>query len=203
MEELEFLTGRYSIRNFDPLFKIEDEKILSIIESAATAPSSNNFQPWKVYAVKNKAKQKVLKELTYGQQQVEDASVVFLVFGDKEAYNTEELLRNRVDQGLLAPSQVESQKERIERYFSSHPEDKDAEGIKLDVGLFSMNLMHVVRAHGYDSVPMRGANFKQIMEYLSIPTSLIPVLMIPVGKAVGKGQEKIRKAVNDFSEIID
>ncbi len=93
--------------------------------------------------------------------------------------------------------------DRIRRYLALHPEDKEIEGLRLDVGLFAMNLMQVVRAFGYDSVPMRGADFDGIKTYLKVPSDWGPILMLPVGKALQAGYPHVRKPVEEFTEIVE
>lgn len=61
MTQLDFLDGRKSVRTFDPTAQISNQEIMDILSHAANAPSGNNFQPWKVFVVKNKEKQEILK----------------------------------------------------------------------------------------------------------------------------------------------
>lgn len=202
MDELAFLDARAAVRSFDPNAVIADEEIYTILEHASNAPSSNNFQPWKVIAVKSKEKQQVLKEYAAGQQQVADASVVFLLFGNKKDYNLTEWETFNRDLGRLSEAEIARKLKRIETYFSEHPEDKGNEGLRLDVGLFAMNLMHVVRTFGYESVPMRGASFEKIKAYLDVPQEWEAILMLPVGKGIVKGAPHARKKVTEFANII-
>lgn len=203
MNNLEFLDGRVSIRNFDSEFSISDEEINSILEHAANAPSGNNFQPWKVLVVKNKEKQKVLSEFSFGQKHVADASAVFLLYGDKEEYNIDRQIQFEIKNKILELNRADERRKKIELYFSAHPEDKGKEALRFDVGLFSMNLMHVVRAFGYDSVPMRGTQFDKIKEFLDVTEDWEPILMLPVGKALKPGYPHVRKSVGRFARIID
>jgi nitroreductase len=57
MTYLDFLNARVSVRDFDAHDIIEPAKIKDILRYAANAPSSNNFQPWKVFAVATNHKQ--------------------------------------------------------------------------------------------------------------------------------------------------
>ncbi|MGT2907548.1 nitroreductase family protein [Streptococcus dentiloxodontae] len=82
-------------------------------------------------------------------------------------------------------------------------EEKGIEGLRLDVGLFAMNLMQVVRTFGYDSVPMRGVDFEVIKTYLKVPNDWEPILMLPVGKALQAGYPHVRNTVEEFAEIIE
>lgn len=83
MTQLDFLDGRKSVRTFDPTAQISNQEIMDILSHAANAPSGNNFQPWKVFVVKNKEKQEILKNISFKQQQIADASAVFLILATK------------------------------------------------------------------------------------------------------------------------
>ncbi|MFC0234140.1 nitroreductase family protein [Vagococcus entomophilus] len=202
MNDLQFLNARTSIRDYDAEYVISDRELYLILQSARNAPSSNNFQPWKVFVIKNKKKQAVLKKFSANQKQVLDASAVFLIFGNQSLYDIEDLIQYEQRVRHLSAAQVEARKKRIQLYFDMHPEDRKKEGLKLDCGLFSMNLMHVIRAFGYDSVPMRGVDFEKVQEYFAISKELIPILMLPVGKSIKKGHPHIRKGIHQFAEII-
>ncbi len=200
---LDFLNGRHSVRHFDSQVTIPKEVIRLILTYASYAPSNNNFQPWRVVLVRNKEKQAHLAHLAAGQDQVKDASAVFLIFGDKSAYDLNWWQNFHLQRGAISKSNVTTKLSRIKAYFKLHPEDKDLEGLRLDVGLFAMNLMHVVRGFGYDSVPMRGADFTAIKDYLKVPETWEAILMLPVGKALKTGHPHIRRPVEEFTRFID
>jgi nitroreductase len=202
MNHLTFLDERTSIRNFDPDVMISDEEIQSILLHAVNAPSSYNAQPWKVFVVKNKEKQKILKEFTANAIQVVDASAIFLIFGDKSSYDVDKLINFNIEKGIIKFEDVDEHISRLNRYHTLHPEDKDNEGLKLDIGLFSMNLMHILRTFGYDSVPMRGMDFEKAQDYLGISKELLPILLLPVGKAMNTRLPHIRKTYAEFARII-
>jgi len=203
MEMKEFLAGRKSVRKYERNHTISDAEIEAILTYAAKAPSSNNFQPWKVFVVRSNEKKTQIKDLAYGQQQVEDASALFLIFGDKKAYNIDEMIQYNLKNGILQQENVAKQRKQLEMFFATNPMDRENEGVKLDTGLFAMHLMHVVRAFGYESVPIRGVDFKAVMNYLGISEDLVPVLLLPVGKPAAEGYPHIRKDVASFATIID
>ncbi|AYG00753.1 nitroreductase family protein [Lactococcus allomyrinae] len=203
MSPLEFLDARSSVRAFDPNAKISTEEIKNILSHAANAPSSNNFQPWKVIVIKNKAKQKILKNFSADQKQVEDSSAVFLIFGDKSTYDVQKIMNFNIRNKIIRQDELREKTERVTAYLQLHPEDAENEGLRFDIGLFSMNLMYVVRAFGYESVPMRGVFFDKIMDYLNIPKTYEPILMLPVGKALQPGFPHLRYPIDEFSNIIE
>lgn len=196
---LNFLDERRSVRHFDSQVILEKSVIVDMLKHASYAPSGNNFQPWRA----DKEKQERLAAFAAGQLQVKEASAVFLLFGDKKAYDLEWWQDFHLQHEAISKGKVADKLLRIERYFSLHPEDKDVEGLRLDVGLFAMNLMHVVRAYGYDSVPMRGVDFEAMKDYLKLSSDWEPILLIPVGKALKSGHPHVRRKVEEFSIFID
>lgn len=202
MTYLDFLNARVSIRDFDSNDVIEQSKIEEILRHAANAPSSNNFQPWKVYAVANKNKQEKIMSFSGQQKQIKDASFILIVLGDASLYNVDKIMDFNIEKGILNIEDKQNREERVKKYLNLHPEDIGIEGLKFDLGLFSMNLMHVVRAFGYDSVPMRGVDFERVKDYLAIPNEYEAMLLLPVGKAITPGYPHIRYELENFATII-
>jgi len=203
MNFLEKLDARKSIRHFDSKQIISDGDIIEILNHAANAPSSNNAQPWKVVVIKNKKLLVELQKLSFNQEQVGQASAVFFILGDKRDYDINRLIKSNLKYNLIHESDINDKKQRIKTYFSLHPEDKEIVGLRFDVGLFSMNLMHVLRAFDYDSVPMRGVDFAKITTLLKLPNEWEPILLLPVGKASTIGHPHKREPAKKFTTIMD
>ncbi|MCT4401900.1 nitroreductase family protein [Leuconostoc suionicum] len=202
MNFLEQLDMRKSIRHFDNKHNISDDEILNILNHAANAPSSNNAQPWQVVVIKDKELLVKMQKFSFNQEQVGQASAVFLILGDRQSYEMNRLIQLSLKYHLITEQEISNKKQRIETYFSLHPEDKQEIGIRFDVGLFSMNLMHVLRTFGYDSVQMRGVDFAKIMQMLKLPDNLDPILLLPVGKAATFGHSHQRESAETFTTII-
>ncbi|MGC4020056.1 MAG: nitroreductase family protein [Muricomes sp.] len=200
---IDFLSERNSIRNFDSHYIIPVQDINKILSLASKAPSGNNTQPWKVVTIKNKELQKQLQSLAFNQKQLETASAIFIVFGDPYEYNIVHLIDYKIHNENLSPERAAEFGSKMENFYEISPTDKGAEGLKLDCGLFSMNLLYSIRAYEYDAVPMRGVNFDKLKELLKIPYSWIPILMIPFGKAIETGNQKTRKSIDKFSILIE
>lgn len=203
MTQLDFLDGRKSVRAFDPTAQISNQEIMDILSHAANAPSGNNFQPWKVFVVKNKEKQAILKNFSFNQQQVADASAIFLIFGNKRNYDVQKIMKFNLENCIISESQLIEKTNQVRTYLKLHPDDISNEGLRFDNGLFAMNLMHIIRVFGYESNPMRGTDFQKIMEFLNIPQNLVPILMLPIGKPLKAGYPHQRYPINDFVKIIE
>ena len=57
----ELIKSRYSVRNFTD-DSVDIKTIREILEIASNAPSGGNIQPWKVYVVTGKTKEKLIKK---------------------------------------------------------------------------------------------------------------------------------------------
>ncbi|EGO8621310.1 nitroreductase family protein [Enterococcus faecalis] len=181
MNYLEFLNVRLSVREFDPKHVIRKSIIEEMVRNAANAPLGKYFQLWKVFAV---------------------VSVVFIIFGDLSLYNIEKIMQFNLNKGILDAEDMESKVNRVQAYLDLHPEDAGIEGLKFDLGLFSMNLMHVVRTFGYESVPMRGLDFEKVKKYLHVPENYEAMLMLPVGKSIKAGYPHARYELEEFFQIV-
>src|SRR5262245_58777159 len=78
---LDQLRWRYACKKFDPTRKIPAELWSKLEEALSLAPSSYGLQPWKFIVVTNPQVRAKLKEASWGQPQITDAShlVVFCV----------------------------------------------------------------------------------------------------------------------------
>ncbi len=71
---LESLNWRYATKQFDPNRKISPEDWSTIEEALRLSPSSYGLQPWKFLVIENPELRQQLLPVSYGQQQVVDAS---------------------------------------------------------------------------------------------------------------------------------
>jgi len=77
---LELAKKRYSARSY--LNKpVEEEKLNYILECGQVAPSAANFQPWKIFVVREPALKAKLGE-TYGGEWLMEAPVILVFCGD-------------------------------------------------------------------------------------------------------------------------
>ena len=86
---IERLNWRYATKQFDPERKISAENWSALEEALVLSPSSGGLQPWKFVVVTDPALREKLVPVSYGQEQVKDAShlVVFAAktgFGEGE-----------------------------------------------------------------------------------------------------------------------
>lgn len=101
------LNWRYATKQFDPSRKITAEAWAALEEALRLAPSSFGVQPWKFVVVENRDLRAKLREVSWGQTQVTDAShLVVLVV--KQAVDEAHLDRYLADTAKTRGIAVES-----------------------------------------------------------------------------------------------
>lgn len=79
MNLIQKLNWRYATKGFDKKRKLSEEQVADIIESFRLSPSSYGLQPWKLLLIKNEATREKLKEASWAQPQITDASHLFVL----------------------------------------------------------------------------------------------------------------------------
>ncbi|ESU32239.1 NAD(P)H nitroreductase [Bacillus sp. 17376] len=194
---------RRSVRKYDPNLKISQEEILDILKEATLAPSSSNLQPWKFLVIQDEETKKELRMIANNQEQVETASAVIAVLGDREMYhNGERVYRSSFEAGYMDETTMSRMIENTNKLYPAAPIGIRENIASFDAGLVSMQLMLVARARGYDTVPMGGFNKQQFIEKFNIDDRYMPVLLLALGKAAAPGHPTTRIPVEEIVEFI-
>lgn len=85
---LKEIQERFSTRSFSDR-QIPDEILNEILEAGRLAPSWINTQPWHFIVVRDARNKGLLSQMANGQKHVENAPVVIICCGDKDAWEKE------------------------------------------------------------------------------------------------------------------
>lgn len=199
----EIITGRRSIRNYDPAVKISKEEMTEILTESTLAPSSVNMQPWRFLVIESdEAKATLLPLAKFNKLQVETSAAVIAVFGDLNNFDyAEEIYGTAVERGLMPLEVKERQLAAFAGHFANLPHEVNKETILIDGALVSMQLMLVARAHGYDTNPIGGYEKDQIAEAFGMDKDrYVPVMLLSIGKAVDAGYASVRLPIDKIAE---
>jgi len=83
----EAIKNRRSIKAFDPDHVISEAEIQKILELAVLSPTAFNIQHWRFVVVTNKELRQQIRDVSWGQSQVTDASLLIVLAGDTMAWN--------------------------------------------------------------------------------------------------------------------
>jgi nitroreductase len=197
------ITGRRSVRQYDPNVKISKEEMTEILTEATLAPSSVNMQPWRFLVIESaEAKSKLATIAKFNQLQVETSAAMIAVFGDLNNFDyAEEIYGAAVERGLMPQEVKEGQLSRLAVHFANLPADINRETVMIDSGLVSMQLMLAARAHGYDTNAIGGFEKDQIAELFGMDKErYIPVMLISIGKAATEGYQSVRLPIDKIAE---
>ncbi|WP_226536873.1 nitroreductase family protein [Fictibacillus halophilus] len=199
----EIITGRRSIRNYDPSVKISREELKEILTEASLAPSSVNLQPWRFVVIDTPEGKEALKPLAkFNQRQVESSAAIIAVFADNNSLDFLETIYDKaVEEGHMPQEVREQQVPAIRGLLEQMTREQFKDMNLIDAGLVSMQLMLVARAHGYDTNPIGGYEKDKIAEAFELDKErYFPVMLISIGKAADKGYQSVRLSVEDTTE---
>lgn len=199
----EIVTGRRSIRSYDPNVKISKEEMTEILTEASLAPSSVNLQPWRFVVIDSKEGKETLAPLArFNQRQVETSSAVIAVFADmKSDLYLDEIYNKAVEEGHMPAEVRDQQVPAIKGFFEAMTFEQTKEMNLIDAGLVSMQLMLVARAHGYDTNPIGGFEKDQIAEAFDLDKNrYYPVMLLSIGKAADAGYKSVRLPIDAIAE---
>jgi nitroreductase len=197
---LNVIRERHSVRNYDRSVVIPREELQEILTLATLAPSSSNMQHWRFLVIDSPEQKQKLLPIANNQQQVVEASAVIAVLGDKEGYrNAEQIYNQAVKAGSMPEDTARSFISRSTELYSSLPSDRIREVAVIDATLAAMQLMLVAKAKGYDTVPMGGYDRAKFMEAFGVADRYVPVVLVPIGKAVKSAHATTRLPVSEVT----
>ncbi len=172
------IRSRRSVKCFDAKHRLSDEEIHDLIEAGMLAPTSFNMQNFHFVFCTDKEVQAKLREASWNQAQVEEASVTIVLAGNLKAYeNSDRYLRN-------APGDIrEMFSGMIPGFYGSNPTINRDEACR-SVSFAGQNMMLRAKEMGLDSCPMIGFDPQKVSEILGLPEDNPPLLMLTIGKAL-------------------
>lgn len=169
---------RRSIKYYDPCSEMDEGDFIQMMEAVLLSPTSYNIQHWRFVRVKDKALRAKIKEIAWGQQQVEDAAELIIVCADTQAWAD----RPRRYWANADASTQEVLLPMMESFYVGKPQLQRDEVMR-SCGMAAQTLMLSAKALGYDTGPMIGFDSDALADLIQLPEGLEISLMITIGKA--------------------
>ena len=179
MNILDAILRRRSIRRFKP-DPVSPERLTRCLEAARLAPSGTHCQPWKFLGVRSAEKRRQIMEAAYGQPMFGQAPVTIVLLGDSKAYRK----RFRTGQELVETGALDAdsaQKALAAYKEMKPPEDDGAAAVMMNCMLAGENLVLEATNQGLGSCWVMLFKRERIAEIFSLPKTLHPVALIPLG----------------------
>lgn len=197
------IRSRRSVRKYDPEFKINKEEILEMLREAALAPSSSNLQPWEFLVFLDAGVRKDLRAIAYNQEQIETASAVIAVLGDKEFYHNIDTVHNSMlEAGYIDEASKEVLVNNAKITYPHAPEEVRKNLATFDSGLAAMQFMLIAKERGYATGPMGGFDKVKFTERFNISDRYFPIALITLGKENAQAYPTTRLAIEDKVKFI-
>jgi putative NAD(P)H nitroreductase len=183
MDVIQAIKERRSINFFETGKAISDDKLRELIEIANLSPSSFNLQPWKVIAVRDPERKKVLRQCAFNQPKVEEASAVLIMIADPKGVeeNLKRVLDSWQELGYIKPEVRQTYIEMAKNLYSTEDSLKRKIFAVKNTALFAMNLMITAKGLGLETHPMDGFDEECVKREFNIPAGKIIPMLIAVG----------------------
>ncbi|KPZ56802.1 nitroreductase family protein [Pseudoalteromonas sp. P1-25] len=200
MKALDAISKRKSIDKFDKARKLCRTELTELLEYAQQAPSAFNIQHTRYIVIDDTESKALLKEISYGQQKVSDASAVIIILGDVQGINRlADISQRAVNEGIYGEGANEHIVQGAKRFYGNDAQAHREEAIR-SASLATMNLMIAATAKGLATGPMIGFDAERLKKDFNIAERYIPVMLLTVGYAeLGNWDKKPRLAVDEVS----
>ncbi|MES2817412.1 MAG: nitroreductase family protein [Pseudomonadota bacterium] len=191
----EAISSRRAVKSFDPAHSLSREQKDALLQLTLLAPSAFNLQHVRLVEVSDPALRAQLREVSWGQAQVTDASMLVVVCAQLDSW---EQNARRVWEG--APPDVQDYLAgAIDGYYRDKPQVQRDEVMR-SCGLMAQTLMLAARGQDLDSCPMDGFDFDAVAGLINLPANHVIALMVAVGKKTLEPKPRVGKL--PFDEVV-
>lgn len=186
---IELIRRRSSTAGFDSERDLTEEQIRELVEDGTQAPSSFNIQHWRFVAVRRPEDRLRLQEAAFGQTQVVDAPVTFIVLGDvRGVEKLPEVMERSVRCGALPRRKAAAWLRMAGELYADVEMARD-EAVR-SACLAAMVMMLAAEARGLASAPLSGFDSARVKQMFDIDERYVPVLLLPVGHPVSRQEQR-------------
>jgi len=179
MNVIDAIIQRRSVKAYDPHHKMTEQEIEKLMSLAVLSPTAFNIQNWRFVLVTDPVLRQQIREVSWNQAQVEEASLLIVLTADLNAWDREPARywanAPKPVQDYLVPA--------IGQYYRGNPQVQRDEAMR-SCGMAATTIMLAAKEMGYDTCPMDGFDFDAVARLLKLPADHIPVMFVVVGKAL-------------------
>lgn len=177
MNTIEAIRSRRAIKHFDADHKMTTEETNELFSLAILSPTAFNIQNWRFVVVDDTDLRKKIREVSWDQAQVTDASLLVVMCADLKAWEKEPS-RYWVN----APKEVcEFMIPAIDTYYRGKDQVQRDEALR-SCGIAAQTLMLAAKSMGYDSCPMDGFDYEKVGELIHLPDDHMIAMFVTIGK---------------------
>lgn len=178
MDTFDAIASRRSIKSFDKNYKMTKNEITKLLEFAILSPTSYNIQNWRFVIVTEQVLKDKLSELSYGQKQVSESSLVIILCADLKSWNN-----NPERYWINIPEEPRKALVASMRNSYDGKSELQRDEAMRSCGMAAQTIMLAAKSMGYDTCPMKGFDYDKVSKLIHLPDDHVISMMVVVGKA--------------------
>jgi len=179
MDTITAIENRRSIKSFDPNHQMSAAEEKQLLELAQLSPTAFNIQNWRFLLVKNPELRQQIREVSWDQAQVTDASLLIVMCADLKSWQ-----KDPARYWKNAPQEVaDFLVPAIGDYYTGREQVQQDEAMR-SCGMAAQTIMLAAKQMGYDSCPMDGFDFDKVGELINLPDDHAIAMFVAVGKGI-------------------
>ena len=209
MKLIENLKWRYATKKFDPRKKVSEQDLKYLKEAVQLSVSSYGLQLYKVLIVRDASIREELREASWGQSQVTDAShlFVFCNFSEHKDEYVDDYINNIVETQNIPFSAVAGYGEFIKENLSKKTTSEWQSWSKRQTYLSLANLLNACAELKVDACPMEGFDSAAYNEILGLDkkglnASVIATVGYRSEQDETQYRKKVRKGIDELFETV-
>jgi len=172
---------RRAVKHFDANHVMTAEEAHEILSLAILSPTAFNIQNWRFVVVDDPELRGKIREVSWGQAQVTDASLFIVLCADLKAWEKEP-----VRYWENAPREVqEFMIPAIDSYYRGKDQVQRDEAMR-SCGIVAQTIMLTATSMGYESCPMDGFDFEKVAGLINLPEDHVIAMFVAIGKGTQK-----------------
>jgi nitroreductase len=206
---IEDLKWRYATKKYDTSKKISESDLDILKNVLALVPTSNGLQPFKFLIIENHELREKLKEKSYNQSQIADAShlIVMCSYKNIDAEFVESYLKLNANHRNLPLENLAGFRSHLHRTVVSKNEEEILNANSKQVYIALGHLLHAAAQLRIDASPMEGFDANGYDEILGLSEkNLHATVVCALGyrseEDAYQFQKKVRKNQEDLFEVI-
>jgi nitroreductase len=177
MDTKQAIETRRAVKHYDPDHKMTTDEINNLLSLATLSPTAFNIQNWRFVLVEDPELRQRIRQASWDQAQVTDASLLIVLCADLKAWEKEPVRYWR-----NAPEDVqEFVLPVIDNYYRGKDQVQRDEAMR-SCGMAAQTLMLAAKSMGYDTCPMDGFDFDKVGELIKLPDDHVISMFVVVGK---------------------
>ena len=177
MKTIEAIRLRRAVKHFDANHTMTAEEVNEILSLAILSPTAFNIQNWRFVVVDDADLRKQIRDVSWDQSQVTDASLFIVLCADLKAWQKEP---GRY--WANAPKEVrEFMLPAIDNYYQGKEQVQRDEAMR-SCGIVAQTIMLAAKSLGYDSCPMDGFDFEKVAQLIRLPDDHVIAMFVAIGE---------------------